>query len=389
MRSSLFAVGLAIAQTGLSAGNEDKGYVPIREEMNGLYQTMTDLLPLVVSKAQFENPKNTKAISKSMNKLSALTHTMVKNSQKFEDNDPSIRFISEKFADDIDYAIQMWNTGDREIPRRLLRTATDYCVSCHSRTAKGAHFSELGKPPQFSSLPALTKAEFYAATRQYSSAIKQFEHVIIDKPLAKLDPMAWNLSVKRLLAITVRVEQNPSLTMEMISRIQDNPESSRGALKSDLTAWRADAKEWSAEKETDKNLDQAKSMEKAKKLLEIAQQRSKTSTEDGGLIPALRASALMHGILGGMKYKGQTQEMLALAGDAAWQLRELNLWSMQDIYYEGCIRKNSDADRSKHCMTNLEESFLRNYGVHSVSSLPQFAQNRLNALKKLSGHRTP
>lgn len=116
---------------------------PIREEMGGLFVALSELLPLVVDKAAFENPKNAKKITGLMQKLQGLADKMVVSTKKFADNDPSIPFIAEKFSNDVSMALDMWKSGDRVVPRRLMRGVTDYCISCHTRTSKGLHLTEV------------------------------------------------------------------------------------------------------------------------------------------------------------------------------------------------------------------------------------------------------
>jgi len=104
-------------------------------------------------------------------------------------------------------AIDMWKSGDRVVPRRLMRNVTDYCIGCHTRTSKGLHLSDVIHSEKFNAMPSLAKAEYLAATRQFHEALKKYEEVLVRKPLAKIDPEAWDSSVRKMLAIAVRVEK--------------------------------------------------------------------------------------------------------------------------------------------------------------------------------------
>jgi len=74
---------------------------PIKEEMGGLFVALSDLLPLVLNKAEFEDPKNAKEILSLMNRMQNLSDKMVVGTKKFADNDPGIPFVTQRFSNDV------------------------------------------------------------------------------------------------------------------------------------------------------------------------------------------------------------------------------------------------------------------------------------------------
>jgi hypothetical protein len=354
---------------------------PIRQEMGGLFVAISDFLPLVLNKAAFEDPKNAREILSLMNRMQDLSGRMVVSTKKFADNDPSIPFIAEKFDQDIRMSIEMWNSGDRVVPRRLMRNVTDYCISCHTRTSKGLHLSDVIQSQRFKSMPALTKAEYLAATRQFSEALKQYEHVLVDKPLAKSDPEAWDMAVRKMLAISVRVEKDPSLTTELLSRIQEAPENIPPSLRGDIAMWRQSAKAWTSERRPPSMNDKER-FELAKRLIDEGETISQ-KVPGGALIEYMRASAILHDLLGRSHGGENEQQMLWLAGQSAEYLRDLNVWTLQDTYYEGCVRKGKDKNLGAKCLTALEGSMLQSYGATSRAGLPSYAKRQLDELSKL------
>ena len=89
---------------------------PIRQEMGGLFTTISDLLPIVVDKGAFEDKSNMKRIAVDMNLLASLSKRMTQSTKAFADSDPSIPVLARQFSDDITFAIEMWNKGDRVVP---------------------------------------------------------------------------------------------------------------------------------------------------------------------------------------------------------------------------------------------------------------------------------
>ena len=314
---------------------------------------------MVISKGEFESPKNEREILSLMTRLQALSLTMVNSTKKFADNDPSIPFVAERFANDVNMSIDMWKSGDRIVPRRLMRGVTDYCISCHTRTAKGVHLSDVIQSAKFKTMPVLAQAEYLAATRQFSEALKKYEQALVRRPLAKIDPQAWDESVRKMLAIAVRVENRPRLTMELLSSIQEAPENTPPSLRNNIAQWRQSAKEWTMEKNPPAMTDKAKTSLAERLMSEGAEIARKNP--GGALIQYLRASALWHELLGKSTPKDQSQEMLWQAGQVADYLSELDLWTMQDAYYEACIRRNQDKLLSEKCYAALEGSMIASY----------------------------
>lgn len=367
-------------EKGPSQSKGHSSQAPIREEMSGLFMVTSEILPLVLDKQKFESKKNAKIIRAQMLKLKALSEKMASKSKRFEDSDPSIRFVSERFAEDINYAIDIWDKGGTDVTRGVLRNVTDYCITCHTRTSKGAHFNSAYLPKGFASMPLLSRAEYLAATRQFDEALKLYEHILSDRPLAQLNPGAWAESVRKTLAISVRVKDSPHLALEMISRVQDSPESVLPAMTAEIAEWRVAAKAWIAEKPKALENDDAKRAEASRLLkeAEIAERKVKGA----GLIQNLRASAILHELLSRTQGGEGYQELLFMAGNMANSLKGLNLWTMQDAYFERCIRIDPNSSLAKKCYDNYESSLLRSYGASSKANLPEFIQNRLDLVKQ-------
>ncbi len=375
--SLMSASVLAASKKGVSS----EPVAPIRQEMGGLFVALSDLLPLVLNKAAFEDPKNAREIISLLHRMQDLSGKMVASTKKFADNDPSIPFVAERFDHDINMSIDMWNSGDRVVPRRLMRNVTDYCISCHTRTSKGLHLSDVIQSQRFKAMPALTKAEYLAATRQFTEALKQYEQVLIDRPLAKSDPDAWDMAVRKMLAISVRVQKDPSLTTELLSRIQESPENIPPSLRGDIAMWRQSAKTWTTERRPPSMNDKER-FELAKRLIAEGQAVAQ-KLPGGALIEYMRASAILHDLLGRSHGGESEQEMLWLAGQTADYLRDLNLGTLQDAYYEGCVRKGKDKNLSTKCLNALETSMLQSYGVASRAGLPSYAKRQLEDLSKV------
>lgn len=228
-------------------------------------------------------------------------------------------------------------------------------------------------------MPVLARAEYLAATRQFEGALKQYEDALVRRPLAKIDPQAWDESVRKMLAIAVRVENKPRLAMELLSSIQDSPDTMLPSLRFDIAQWRRSAKQWADEKKSP-SMTSAEKFSLAKRLIAEGEEIAKKNA-GSALIQYLRASALLHELLGKIPVKDQSQEMLWLAGAAADYLSELNLWTVQDVYYEACVRKRQDPKLTNRCYSALEASLIDSYGVSSKAGLPEFVKKHLESVR--------
>ena len=150
------------------------------------------------------------------------------------------------------------------------------------------------------------------------------------------------------------------------------------SLRGDIASWRQSAKSWMAEKRPASMTDKER-FELAKHLIADGESIS-VKVPGGALIEYMRASAIMHDLLGRVKNGDQYQEMLWIAGQSSEYVRSLNMWTLQDTYYEGCIRKGGDKTLSGKCMSALEKSLLRTYGAASRAGLPAFSQKLLDDL---------
>jgi hypothetical protein len=359
--------------------------VQLKKSMAELYININDTLPIVVNKKSFEDPKNKKIIATRMNQLKQLAKAMSKENKRFADSDPSISFITERFEEDIQYAIDMWNTGDRIISRKIMRNATDYCISCHTRTGRGAMFSHLNQPKGFASLPKVDRAEYFLATRQYDQAIALYEKILMDGILAKQDPLTWIQSIKKLLSVTIRVKHHASLTLEMISRIQERPDAHSDKFAPMIAAWRKSTQEWAAQEATKpgSKTDDTQQLSLASIASEVIQgENLEKSLSGAGLVHFLKASNNIHKLLSKTPKINQSADILLLAGRAASHLTELNLGLLHEVYFEQCVIATGSLSDRKECFAQLEAAYLRNFGVDGKSKLPLYLQNRMNQLQE-------
>ena len=294
--------------------------------------------------------------------------------------DPSFHFILRRMDTEIKEAVKSLKGSDLKAARHILSRVTGFCISCHTRTAKGRQFDFSKTSPKFGKDDHLLKANYMAATRQFDKAIEYYEYFLADKNLATKQQRTWQLAIRRLLAITVRVKQNPSLTMEMISALLDRKAIPKELLE-ELRTWRSAAKTWREESLANKKTEPP--LLQAQKLISKAQRYRKTTF---GLVEFLRASNILHRFLDHEKSRVKIGEALYWSGVTAGALDDINFWTMDDYYYEACIRLKSNS-YAKKCFEGYRAAQLKNFG--QLKNIPNHIKARLETLKQLSGYQKP
>lgn len=389
---------LALMTTTLAANvgcsSSDKAPAPVEKsavpktasdwsgKMQELSQALNKLLPLVSDPKEFNNPANETAIEDATVRLKKLSH-QVRRLEK-PAADPAYESIARMLDEDLARSVQALHNGNRDYARLTIRESIGYCIQCHTQTAGGPSFPklELGFDP--SKLSPLGQGDYYAATRQFDSALKAYRAGVKDAAYAKRDIFGWERAARSSLAIAVRFKESPKESRKIAVDINANnsaPESLRTAANSWIKAIDAWAKEKPGKFKGENAL-----LDRAEKLITSAEKQTDGPNEHGQDILFLRASADLHKWLSTHPAKEGADparaKALYLAGLAAEESRELNFWTLHERYYELCIDAEPKSDRSKVCFGKLNDSVLAGYTGSSGLHLPPEESARLARLKE-------
>lgn len=322
-----------------------------RQEMAEMADELGRLLPLVLNNAHAERPP-LKKIKASLDKL-VKAATKVEATLPAAIDDPIMKYIPTKLSASFQSARRDLKLGDMTRLRARLLRVTGYCIGCHTRTRGGDASVVIAPDFGRAQLAHLDKAEFYAATRQFSAAIVNFEYALNDKEFAAKYPTRWELAAKKLLALTVRVEQRPRLAVELLANIRDS-KTAPARLTPALNAWTEAVKAWAEEPATAGE----PTLDHARRLYAEGQARiTKAGSPDAGLVEFLRASAMAHLLLQDTRSAAAGETML-LAGQIAETIGFLNLTTLHEIYYEACIRHAPHTPVARKCLDQLKSSQL-------------------------------
>lgn len=329
------------------------------EKMQGLYKSLARLMTNISSDARFKDPKNRASILRDAKALSELAHDLGTKGVTSPDKDPSVRVFSKLFADEAGRAYRALKAGNDAYGRALVRSIPGYCIACHTRNETGPDFAKLPLEPISGDLSRLEKGEFYASTRQYDRALKEFDAVIADPNAAKKAPIEWSQAVKYALAIAVRVKQDPALSRDIAERVVKSKHTPF-FMKEDTKKWLVSIDEWSKEPPRKAATEEGLYNE-AVRLLGKARTSQEYPADHAGDIHFLRASAAVHDLLQLGPDSRRAGEAYLMAGICYETLSSFRIGDVHEIYYEACVRSSPHTSLSSACFRRYQEAIFFGY----------------------------
>ncbi|HEX4925258.1 MAG TPA: hypothetical protein VFV50_14285 [Bdellovibrionales bacterium] len=312
------------------------------DSMREMSAKLTELLPNLITPEVFMRAEEKAETLKQARALLKMAHD-VKELKTAPSSDPQMQAVLTGLRAQIESSIKSMESGRWAHGSRELLSVSRHCIACHSMKL-GPERTEF--KPDFSNLSAIQQADYYAATRQFDRAVVQYEKALANPAWAKNNEERWNEAFIRLLAITVRTRNNPSLTLELISRFFDAKTYPQN-LKTVAMGWRQQAKEW--RKEGSKL---PVTLEALRSLVARAERAQGTSREPVALIYYLRASAVAHAYLSAPEHAADA-EALYLAGLAAIGLSAANIWELPETYFKSCVSLKTQSKWTDACSERL------------------------------------
>ena len=351
--------------------------------MRSLMEVLTELLPVVHRKADFDKPENRALIETATQRLSKLSHSM--NSKSIPpETDPSIRFMSQLFEQEIKRTKESLEFGQLEYARLSLRNITGYCIACHTRHGESTKLPAQIFNSRVSSLTAAEKAEYYAATRQFDLAASQYKS-LLGSSRSELKPLEWEQAARQALALEVRVHRDPQGAIQIVDKILQSQRAPT-TFKAEATEWKQALQNWLSES-TDRRtrflkMTPKRELETAEELIQQAQKRQRYPMDRAGDMEYLRASDLLHTALSMNLLKPKEEaQALYLAGISSEALRDLSFWTMHETLYELCIDRAPGTTLANKCFDRLESSIKSSYSGSSGINIPGEVQEHLMELK--------
>lgn len=352
-----------------------------RKKMDELLQLYSDITPTLFSK----DVRDMAIFKRDVAKIYRITKDLDQGSAhgvKAPDKDPALPYVTKMFRDDIIRAYQSLENGQVNYAKRVLKGSMAYCIACHTRNSQGNQFP-LIEPfsGALKAAPWIERISFQSASRQYDAVLNSVAAQLKTPPSSSVSALDIEKAVKIALAIQVRVKQDASGAEKLAKEVLSSPAASQD-LKKSAQMWIKDIADW--KKDSQKPANDEAAFKKAKKLLGTVATEEELAPTLGADVRYLRASALLHDLLGKGVPKSMTDEALFLQGGSYDVMRDLGLWSLHEMYYFSCIEERPHSDLSQICFQRYKESVVSGYSGSSGVHVPPDVSVHLKRLKDLA-----
>jgi hypothetical protein len=373
------AVFVACATTPQKVVNKGRW----NNQMHRLSVTMSSLMPIVNGKGQFFREQNSEFISTQLKELTSASVEVAEEATN--QTNPLVQHAAKAFAQDMSLASSNFDRGNRQVARFVVSNMASHCINCHTRMDVGTKDFPISWTTNLTSLDPMQKTQFYLANRQYKSALSQVQKVVGDKKSVMADPEGWRQTIERTLAMLIRVEGDVKGTIAISQAVAENP-SVPLYMQRESRVWLRDAGIW----QTDRMKDRSPKAKLALAVSLIKDGRNfLTPQSHAALISNLRASALLQEVLVNPKSKNYS-EALYYSGITSELLPGLTPLSVNETYYEACIRASPHTYIAMKCYAQLETSTYSSVSnVEYDEDLQVFKNKRLKellALAEVSDH---
>lgn len=349
--------------------------------MQDLQKVLSDLLPMAVTKEQFNAPQNKKQIEADVKALVQLSKS-VKHNPVASEKDPSVKYMSEAFAEDVQRIDDSLRSGKVEFARYSITNVTSYCIECHTRTSTGPSFNSPQLQEVLKNANGLQRGEYLLATRQFDAALEEFAKEINRGLNGNEDFFNVDKAVKYSLSITVKYQKDPQLSMRVVDQILKS-KSAPYYLVQNAQGWQLAIHQWMKEKSgSDTSI--SGRLRKVDGLIRKGQAMQEQTVGRGGDIYFLRALSELHLILAQKptgKYLGQA---LYQTGVSYELVKDLEMSELSENYFEICIRKAPGSLWAQKSYRHLEESVYLGFTGSSGTSIPADVRQKLADLKKIA-----
>lgn len=335
------------------------------------------LQPLIATQSVFRDDANAKQIRAALEGLAKINHGL--GSDPKAANAP----IAALFNEELTAAKDEFASGHRDAARDRLKGITSMCLACHSRTLVEKDFADPGKLVDSLKLGPVERAEYYAATRQFDRAKETWEKVLAAPPASDSDAFDQARALRLAVVTLVRAKAEPAALVKLLepqAARADYPNFVRASIKQ----WLADTKAWQAEKFDAAKQSPAKLVAKAKALLQATKLDSLPQPDEARLVSNMRAAAYAQEALEldpAGKERGQALFLLGLATSA---LADPELWQLDALYLEMCVRENPHSELARACVARLSERLYYGFNGSRGGPLPAGYVTRLGELKTLA-----
>lgn len=380
MIKATLQVGLVLVIAFISPGNSQAADDSWSKKMHELKTVLERIVPTVVSDQKFKDKKSKKQLKADVKKLSQISHRLSR--KQVASIDPSLQVIARLFRAEMSRAAAELDRGHDDYARSILRTATQYCTACHTRSDRGVKFQFSFSDQWVNGLSLFEKADYYSATRRFDSSLKTYKELVFNKKALEEGPFVWERAVYRALAVSIRVLRDYDQALEIVNKVL-SLKSVPTYFQKTVRAWKESTLYWKKNPLRISGSEKV-SFDRVKGIIARARGLQEYPLDQRAYIDYLVATKAIHDYLGKYpsgKYKGHSYY---LAGVAYESLGEFHSWNLHEWYYQACIETSPHSALSEKCYYRYETSVYSGYSGSGGVFVPEDERKRLQKLRKLS-----
>lgn len=357
-----------------SSGRGDSYSRTWPNQMQQLTYHLSLIMPKVSDSKAFNNPQNKNEIQSQLKKLQTIAHEMNTKTQA-PDQDPSLQLIGQRFEDNLKLSLESFEAGHSEFARSVFKNSMAQCVQCHTRLEIGPALAVPNLLNGLDKIAIVERIQFLIASRYFDEANKEINQAI--QSGETLSIVAWQKIVQMGLVINVRFYNDTNKAKAFIQTLNES-KNLPYFLKRNIPFWNQAIKEWA------QNATPSTNLKVAQKIITRAEKAQKDSRSDGGTIDYLRAGRLLHQLLSKTQIQNDKAEALYQLGLIYENIGEIGAWSMNEDYYELCIRAQPHSDMAKKCFARFQESTVAGFSGTAGLYIPEEVQKKMNELRAMA-----
>jgi hypothetical protein len=380
----LFLLLAMLTFNACQSKNQASDHETAREWSNSMQKMAHDvreLIPYLYDRTAFHEPKNHDKIGVSLKNFSEHVHKITpKMGEQLLGEDPLVSFSLESLEGDLRRSYQAFELNQLEYSRTVAKGSLNHCFRCHSVSQSGSTVQWNLEGLSQLNLDPTEKIDLLVATRKYPEAIALMEGQLSDEELLSNHPFDFDAILRRYLALTIRVQNDPARALTEMNRVAAHSGLPH-YIQEQVQGWRVSLKSWIREKK--KPSKKISKLEQAQREIDRARDLQQYPQDHAGDVEYLRATVSLHESLKKHLKPNDEAEALYLLGRAYEVLDELGSWNLHEAYFESCVRKAPKSDWAKLCYSRFEASVLQGYSGSSGTHIPAYEKDKLKTLKDM------
>lgn len=343
------------------------------------YAATSKLFSYVWDPVEFSASRNDAKIKKYLSILETNLHG-AHIAQDLPKNDPAMSVTLDWFRELIRDAKSRFESGNKDYANWKLRSMTNACIACHSRSETKTGFLADDAIPAGDSVEyQFAAAQFLFATRQFDKASDKFYQLA--KSLLELESgRSYALEVlKEWLVVEIRVLDRPIATKKSLELLQEKISSQDPRIAILFEKWIADL---TALGKMAPITDQT-AVTTAKRLLQEAMLDREFAKEEH-LVKSLKSSAILHNYLDESKEVSDKKSATFLLAVAYQHIPIESLSIYRKLYLEKCIRLFPGSDEAKQAFGMYKEAVEADNTGSGGLHLETDQQAKLETLRTLA-----